>query len=206
MKRPDDRVSKYNGFQIPDYLINRNIEYLVTRTDEITNRQISYITDSLVDSVIIEEYWRQTYRLLGDRFNRSYYLDKLVRITELPLKSDKEDISDKVAISTEISVDLYSQGYLIGECFVNLENGFVSDMSIYIKYNPDDWLDKVYFNHKRTYKSFSKEEENCTIQCEIITPLKYCKSIIRKNFEERLRKWSKRARVICLSMKENIEE
>lgn len=73
MKRPDDRVSKYNGFQISDYLINRNIEYLVTRTDEIINRQISYITDNLVDSVIIEEYWRQTYRLLGDRFNRSYY-------------------------------------------------------------------------------------------------------------------------------------
>lgn len=204
-RRLKDNLYKYNGFQIPNCLVNRKIEYLITRTDEVTNRQVSYTTDNIIDFAIIKEYWRQSYKLLSDNFNRNYYNNNLVKITEFPLKSGKDNISDKVIVPIDILVDLYAQGYLIGESSINLENGFISDINIYISYNPDDWLDRTIFSYRRTHKSFSYEE-NCTIKCEIITPLKYCKSIIKKNFEERLRKWSKKARIICLSMKENIEE
>ena len=210
MRRLDTDI-KYNGIEVPSCLIgdNKGIGYLIIRKDKETGKEFSYITDNLKDAIIIAKYWRQIYRLLNDKYDRNVY-DNFVQILELPfIINDKEylikNLNENLLKNTDNiseTTNIYDKGYLIGEAYINLENGFISDMNIYIKYGLDDVFQ--IFSRKRTHKYIDYREENRAIKCGIKTPLKYCKSIIRRNFEERLVKWCKKARIMYLSEEESI--
>ena len=174
-------------------------KYEMIYTNPITHREFKSIMTKEDDVINLANYWKQRYRLLNDTYDKDYMDNHLIKVIKLNRGTEEYTLEEILAKGTD---SLYEKGYLISEGIINLENGFISDINTYLMYEENNLMDLCLVT-RRTHKSFTFKEQENVLKCKLTTPLRYCKTIVKKNYTDRLIKWCKKARVIHLSVYSN---